>query len=136
MGELIDAADPLVGATSLLATRLGGITILRKGRIDVASNGHNAVFCNAQGSRRRVGGQGDILSGVCGTFVGWAAKKKPLSSQQQQQEGKEGEGENKGIDEEDSRRLLACLAASLVGVSVFLSPPSPAPASVFSCVSS
>ena len=65
-----------------LASFLGGVTILRKGPIDVASDGTNIVTCKEKGSPRRCGGQGDILCGSLGTFAFWsfqAAKNKQLS---------------------------------------------------------
>lgn len=50
---------------------LGGVTICRKGSIDVISNGRVALICAASGCPRRVGGQGDVLAGACGTFIAW-----------------------------------------------------------------
>mmetsp|Transcript_3903 Transcript_3903/g.5674 ORF Transcript_3903/g.5674 Transcript_3903/m.5674 type:complete len:357 (-) Transcript_3903:279-1349(-) len=61
---------------SRLARKLGNVTIMQKGPIDIISDGKNAAFGNAQGSLRRCGGQGDVLAGVSGLFVHWA-----LSSQ-------------------------------------------------------
>lgn len=54
-----------------LASHLG-VTILRKGPVDIASDGTNIVTCKEQGSLRRCGGQGDVLSGSLGTFSHWA----------------------------------------------------------------
>lgn len=45
---------------------LGHATILRKGRYDVISDGHHAILVQHGGSPRRVGGQGDVLSGAVG----------------------------------------------------------------------
>lgn len=56
---------------SLPALSLGGVTILRKGTIDLISNGREAMLCAGEGCPRRVGGQGDVLAGACGTFVAW-----------------------------------------------------------------
>jgi len=67
---------------------------VRKGRVDVISNGSAGdvllcaflpgicfvvflvavVVCEEKGSRRRCGGQGDILSGIAALFSFWAAK--------------------------------------------------------------
>ena len=57
-----------------LAQTLGNITIVRKGREDIISDGHSVVVCNERGSPRRCGGQGDLLSGSLGTFAFWSHK--------------------------------------------------------------
>ncbi|WOL11277.1 ATP-dependent (S)-NAD(P)H-hydrate dehydratase [Canna indica] len=56
----------------LLSSRIGGVTILRKGKSDFVSDGE-AVHCvSTFGSPRRCGGQGDILSGSVAVFSSWA----------------------------------------------------------------
>lgn len=55
-----------------IALRMGGVTIVRKGREDVISNGTEIVKCSAEGSCRRCGGQGDLLAGTMGVFSYWA----------------------------------------------------------------
>ncbi|PKI64922.1 hypothetical protein CRG98_014718 [Punica granatum] len=47
----------------LLAKRIGGVTILRKGKSDLMSDGDTVKSVSIYGSPRRCGGQGDILSG-------------------------------------------------------------------------
>lgn len=55
-----------------LARRIGGVTILRKGKSDLISDGVTVnKVCN-YGSPRRCGGQGDILSGSVAVFSSWA----------------------------------------------------------------
>lgn len=69
-------------SVSTLASILGGLTILRKGPVDIASDGTHTVACTEKGSPRRCGGQGDILCGSLGTFAFWssqAAKNNLLS---------------------------------------------------------
>ncbi|WOL11234.1 ATP-dependent (S)-NAD(P)H-hydrate dehydratase [Canna indica] len=79
----------------LLSSRIGGVTILRKGKSDFVSDGE-AVHCvSTFGSCRRCGGQGDILSGRSDTsvavFSSWARhhllyclqQMKPLEGGQQ-----------------------------------------------------
>jgi len=56
-----------------LAHAMGGPTIIQKGRRDIISDGNGTVKCEVEGSLRRCGGQGDILSGLAGTFSAWAA---------------------------------------------------------------
>ncbi|RWS31144.1 ATP-dependent (S)-NAD(P)H-hydrate dehydratase-like protein [Leptotrombidium deliense] len=65
--------DPLEAVNSLCKT-LGGITIIRKGREDIISDGNISVTCKEEGSARRCGGQGDLLSGFLGTFAYWSQK--------------------------------------------------------------
>jgi len=47
------------------------VTILQKGASDVISNGDRTETIDIPGGLKRVGGQGDILSGVVGTFLAW-----------------------------------------------------------------
>jgi ATP-dependent NAD(P)H-hydrate dehydratase len=54
-----------------LAKRLGGVIILSKGQVDVISNGEITLHNDLIGSRKRVSGQGDTLSGALGTFLAW-----------------------------------------------------------------
>ncbi|KAI8011567.1 ATP-dependent (S)-NAD(P)H-hydrate dehydratase [Camellia lanceoleosa] len=55
-----------------LAKRIGGVTILRKGKSDLISDGETVRSVSMYGSPRRCGGQGDILSGSVAVFVSWA----------------------------------------------------------------
>lgn len=56
-----------------LADALGGVTILQKGAVDRITNGTSTetLVNEVQGSVRRCGGQGDVLSGSVGTFLAW-----------------------------------------------------------------
>ncbi|CAL8081955.1 unnamed protein product [Prunus armeniaca] len=55
-----------------LAKRIGGVTILRKGKSDFISDGETVKSVSIYGSPRRCGGQGDILSGSVAVFLSWA----------------------------------------------------------------
>jgi len=55
-----------------LARRIGGVTILRKGKEDLISDGATVNKVSIFGSPRRCGGQGDILSGSVAVFSSWA----------------------------------------------------------------
>ena len=59
-----------------LSRALGNITILKKGEIDVISDGNHAVLCQLEGSPRRCGGQGDLTSGSIGAFAFWTTTAK------------------------------------------------------------
>ncbi|XP_057485915.1 ATP-dependent (S)-NAD(P)H-hydrate dehydratase-like [Actinidia eriantha] len=63
-----DAPEQLL----LLAKRIGGVTILRKGISDLISDGETVSSVSMYGSPRRCGGQGDILSGSVAVFISWA----------------------------------------------------------------
>ncbi|XP_059632557.1 ATP-dependent (S)-NAD(P)H-hydrate dehydratase [Cornus florida] len=55
-----------------LSKRIGGVTILRKGKSDLISDGETVKSVSVYGSPRRCGGQGDILSGSVAVFLSWA----------------------------------------------------------------
>ncbi|CAH8271588.1 unnamed protein product [Arabidopsis lyrata] len=59
-----------------LAKQIGGVTILRKGKSDLISNGETVKSVSIYGSPRRCGGQGDILSGGVAVFWSWARQLK------------------------------------------------------------
>lgn len=51
-------------------------TIVCKGKVDKICTGGITVDCEVEGSNRRVGGQGDLLSGALGLFAHWAKESK------------------------------------------------------------
>ncbi|KAL5204354.1 hypothetical protein ABZP36_009225 [Zizania latifolia] len=55
-----------------LCQNIGGITIMRKGKADLISDGKTVTQVSTFGSPRRCGGQGDILSGSVAVFSSWA----------------------------------------------------------------
>ncbi|KAJ2385291.1 hypothetical protein GGI23_006743, partial [Coemansia sp. RSA 2559] len=61
-------------AALLLARKLGGITVVRKGTADVISNGRRVFVCDESSGMRRCGGQGDVLCGATVTFLAWGEK--------------------------------------------------------------
>jgi len=54
-----------------LATAMGNVTILEKGVKDIISNGEFTLTCDENGSPRRCGGQGDVLSGCVAGWLAW-----------------------------------------------------------------
>ncbi|KAL4193886.1 hypothetical protein AMTRI_Chr06g179180 [Amborella trichopoda] len=60
----------------MLSKRLGGVTILQKGKNDLISDGETVEMVSIFGSPRRCGGQGDILSGSVALFSSWARSMK------------------------------------------------------------
>ncbi|KAM6566145.1 hypothetical protein CsatA_025273 [Cannabis sativa] len=64
--------DDAIGQLLSLAQQIGGVTILRKGKCDLISDGETVTSVSIYGSPRRCGGQGDILSGSVAVFTSWA----------------------------------------------------------------
>ncbi|KAJ4766604.1 ATP-dependent (S)-NAD(P)H-hydrate dehydratase [Rhynchospora pubera] len=58
----------------LLSQKIGGVTILRKGKEDLISDAKTVTKVSTFGSPRRCGGQGDILSGSVAVFTSWARR--------------------------------------------------------------
>lgn len=59
-----------------LSRQLGGVTVLRKGRHDIISDGTEVLVSLESGSPRRSGGQGDILAGVVAVARAWLQSDK------------------------------------------------------------
>ncbi|XP_069746518.1 ATP-dependent (S)-NAD(P)H-hydrate dehydratase isoform X2 [Narcine bancroftii] len=55
-----------------LSQALGNLTIVQKGQTDLISDGATVLMCSLEGSGRRCGGQGDLLSGSLGLLAHWA----------------------------------------------------------------
>lgn len=58
-----------------------GVTIACKGNIDFIACGDTLVTCDVQGSPRRCGGQGDVLSGAAAVLHYWAYGTYAASSE-------------------------------------------------------
>lgn len=65
------------GAVLKLSHALGNVTVVLKREQDVISDGEQVLECNLQGSNRRCGGQGDLLSGFLGVLMQWALSAGP-----------------------------------------------------------
>ncbi|XP_053208671.1 ATP-dependent (S)-NAD(P)H-hydrate dehydratase-like [Panonychus citri] len=63
-----------------MSSRLGNVTIIRKGKCDFISDGNKLIICDQFGSNRRCGGQGDLLVGSLGTFSFWSHSNKLISN--------------------------------------------------------
>ena len=83
-----DKSDPKTLCPSL-ARALGNVTIIQKGATDIISNGRpipkvllgegndsqsEILEGNVEGGLKRVGGQGDILSGSTGVLLAWGSE--------------------------------------------------------------
>lgn len=71
MGEEPRKEEQLTNAKNL-SKALGNVTIVMKGPYDIITDGEKQLVCNHEGSPRRCGGQGDLLSGSMGTFNYWS----------------------------------------------------------------
>lgn len=60
------------GSVLRLSQAMGNLTIVRKGEEDLICDGEKVLVCSHEGSSRRCGGQGDLLSGSLGVFAHWA----------------------------------------------------------------
>jgi ATP-dependent NAD(P)H-hydrate dehydratase len=58
-------------AVKRLAEKLENVTILKKGKVDIISNGQEVISNDVEGSLKRCGGIGDLLTGTLGTFAYW-----------------------------------------------------------------
>ncbi|XP_033868513.1 ATP-dependent (S)-NAD(P)H-hydrate dehydratase-like isoform X3 [Acipenser ruthenus] len=60
-----------------LSQAMGNVTIVQKGEKDIISDGDKVIVCSHEGSSRRCGGQGDLLSGSLGVLAHWAFMSGP-----------------------------------------------------------
>ena len=59
---------------SSLSNKLGDVTIIQKGMIDVIAKGETVTRVTEEGSLRRCGGQGDVVAGVMGVMNLWSTR--------------------------------------------------------------
>ncbi|KAK9401769.1 ATP-dependent S-NADPH-hydrate dehydratase [Crotalus adamanteus] len=71
------------GCLLRLSQALGNLTIVQKGERDLISDGEKVLVCSHEGSSRRCGGQGDILSGSLGVLAHWAFLAGPEKTNSQ-----------------------------------------------------
>ena len=56
-----------------LAKKLENVTIVKKGKVDIISDGREVICNESEGSLKRCGGIGDLLTGTIGTFAYWCS---------------------------------------------------------------
>lgn len=74
--EDVDEDDELASkaeAAERLATFLGNVTIVLKGKVDVITDGNRTITCSVAGGLKRCGGIGDVLSGAMATSLAWVS---------------------------------------------------------------
>ncbi|XP_070770814.1 ATP-dependent (S)-NAD(P)H-hydrate dehydratase isoform X1 [Enoplosus armatus] len=69
--EPMDSSDHQRSAMQL-SVAMGNLTLVLKGEQDLITDGSKVISCSVEGSGRRCGGQGDLLSGSMGVLAHWA----------------------------------------------------------------
>ncbi|XP_061092442.1 ATP-dependent (S)-NAD(P)H-hydrate dehydratase isoform X2 [Conger conger] len=69
--EPLDSRDNQRSVMQLSAA-MGNLTVVLKGEEDIITDGNRVIVCSQEGSGRRCGGQGDLLSGSLGVLAHWA----------------------------------------------------------------
>ena len=54
-----------------LSQKLNNTTVVKKGLVDVITNGKSTFLVATQSASKRCGGQGDVLGGIIGTFLNY-----------------------------------------------------------------
>lgn len=69
--EPMDSSDHQRNVMQLSGV-MGNLTLVLKGEQDIITDGSKVISCSMEGSGRRCGGQGDLLSGSMGVLAHWA----------------------------------------------------------------
>lgn len=64
--------NELASYVGSISRKISNTIILRKGLVDIITDGRQAFYVKTQGSLKRCGGQGDVLAGMLGTFTYYA----------------------------------------------------------------
>lgn len=75
--QAFSSKESQIEAVKKLANHLGNVTIVKKGSVDIITDGQAVVSCNHEGSLKRCGGIGDLLTGAIATFSYWCHADKP-----------------------------------------------------------
>ncbi|KAH9492655.1 hypothetical protein Btru_024404 [Bulinus truncatus] len=75
-----DPSEP-IAMVKELSRQLGHVTIVQKNSHDIITNGESVLVCSEEGSPRRCGGQGGLLSGALGIFLFWSKQAADSSEQ-------------------------------------------------------
>ncbi|PSC70682.1 ATP-dependent (S)-NAD(P)H-hydrate dehydratase [Micractinium conductrix] len=69
-------------ALQRICQSLEGPVVVRKGAGDAVGDGRRVVVCQEEGSPRRAGGQGDVLSGCIAAYAAWAQRAAGASREE------------------------------------------------------
>ncbi|CAI5760617.1 unnamed protein product [Candida verbasci] len=92
--------EKIINETQLVSEKLGDLIIVRKGQCDIIANFKTFLISDFEASGKRVGGQGDTLTGSIATLVNWSNNYIDQF------------WDNKVELSQDDANLLACFAAS------------------------
>ncbi|KAK6460819.1 Ribokinase-like protein [Scheffersomyces coipomensis] len=67
-----DNLEKLIEETIELSKKLGNVTIIRKGKQELIVHKNEYLINDMEGSSKRVGGQGDTLTGALATIINWS----------------------------------------------------------------
>jgi len=67
-------------ATETLAVALGHVVLVRKGPVDLITDGRSTLLCDEEGAPKRCGGQGDVLAGLASAFLSWSQLEPPADA--------------------------------------------------------
>ncbi|KAI7842630.1 hypothetical protein COHA_003734 [Chlorella ohadii] len=87
LGVAVDSPDVLQS----ICRSLDGPVVVRKGKEDAVGDGRQVVVCDEEGSPRRAGGQGDVLSGCIAAYAAWAQRAAGASREQLHEGGGSGD---------------------------------------------
>lgn len=76
----VDQSDPKQSVQHLCRA-LKGPTVLEKGQVDRIATLHDFAEATTPGGLKRCGGQGDLLSGMLGTFLAWVKRYEERASE-------------------------------------------------------
>ncbi|TNV76853.1 hypothetical protein FGO68_gene11211 [Halteria grandinella] len=68
----VDSEHEVVRHVAMLSKSLGNVIVCKKGLVDLISDGTTSYFVAVEGASKRCGGQGDLMSGILGTFSKYA----------------------------------------------------------------
>lgn len=74
--QVLNVDDSATNAAEQTALLLNGPVVVKKGKNDLITDGRFTLLCSEEGSPRRAGGQGDVLSGTIATFTAWAQRSR------------------------------------------------------------
>lgn len=100
-----------------VCSALGGVTIIRKGSVDLISDGQSVLAVDETGSPRRCGGIGDVLAGATAVLAVWSSRHHRDSSAKSTSvivASSEDDDGRKQRSFQASRQVWACYGASVV----------------------
>lgn len=76
LAQILSVNEADSNAAEQTALLLNGPVVVKKGKNDLVTDGRFTLVCSEEGSPRRAGGQGDVLSGTIASFMAWAQRER------------------------------------------------------------